>query len=289
MTIPKQQIKHKELRIKALVKKFNKLCQSLAGHIKANGALAGCVAPEQLNLKSLFEINIDDPIWFDAGLSEDNKESAVPCWLGDDDVRQGIVGLLEVDRCKEELKRLKHKCSNLQSWFAAQWESTMQAHRNAEGAPSFIFLGGIQLTSDTVHHPTVAFHLKQWLSNLHNLCWVWRTKVDSLPTDGSPCLPWGPTLVELADGASRGTEWKYAQDIQVTRDNHSNIELMLSDDEDGLIMEDDPMEDKYILEALEALELNDACKESDFCERQNHELESVRLQASSIWSVSTDP
>ncbi|KAF8586494.1 hypothetical protein K439DRAFT_1646179 [Ramaria rubella] len=72
-----EQIKCKEPRIKELVWKDNKLCLSLAQHIESKCAPPNSFAPMQINLHRVFQIDIDDPIWVDVGL-EDEEIGLVP-------------------------------------------------------------------------------------------------------------------------------------------------------------------------------------------------------------------
>jgi hypothetical protein len=88
---------------------------------------------EPLELKGLFEIEIDDPIWYDKGLRNDKDEGTVPCWLGGNAVRSGIVAPFDIDQCKEEALRLKRERSNMQCWFLEEWDAVRHAHRTAEG------------------------------------------------------------------------------------------------------------------------------------------------------------
>jgi hypothetical protein len=39
--------------------------------------LSGSVAPDPLDLKGLFQMDMDDPIWFDTGLGEEGEDTTV--------------------------------------------------------------------------------------------------------------------------------------------------------------------------------------------------------------------
>lgn len=69
----------------------------------------------------LFDLDVDDEIWQDIRLHDQNQESELPCWMSDDKVRMGIKALLEPDRCKEEEARLIHERRALQVWFSEEW------------------------------------------------------------------------------------------------------------------------------------------------------------------------
>jgi hypothetical protein len=48
-------------------------------------------------------------------------DGPIPRWLGDENVRDGIKALLELDRCCEEETRLcKERCA-LQEWMMEEW------------------------------------------------------------------------------------------------------------------------------------------------------------------------
>lgn len=47
-------------------------------------------------------------------------EVAVPPWLGDSTVRNGIRGMLRQDRCLEERRRLGEEADNLCRWFGKE-------------------------------------------------------------------------------------------------------------------------------------------------------------------------
>ena len=75
----------------------------------------------------MFSLDVDDPIWDDVGLDEDNHTEAVsvavPAWLGDEAVRSGIRGLLQLDRVEEEEARLRHELSVLEEWLDIEWRA----------------------------------------------------------------------------------------------------------------------------------------------------------------------
>ena len=74
----------------------------------------------------------DDPIWQDLGLEEvgeeeDSAPRSIPRWLGDKAVRDGIIAMLEVDRCEEEYERLRLERCAIQEWTSAEWEAITTA------------------------------------------------------------------------------------------------------------------------------------------------------------------
>ncbi|KAG6847718.1 hypothetical protein H0H93_006354, partial [Arthromyces matolae] len=97
-------IKRHDSSITQLATKYNQLCDTLANLIKKKKAPARSV-------KGLFSLDVDDTIWEDVGLNEDDIEP--PAWLADQAVRDGIKALLEHDRCSEEDICLRHKCCSM--------------------------------------------------------------------------------------------------------------------------------------------------------------------------------
>ena len=47
-------------------------------------------------MKGLFALDVDDIIWQDVGLNDENWEDP-PHWLCDADVRSGILAMLDLD------------------------------------------------------------------------------------------------------------------------------------------------------------------------------------------------
>jgi len=113
-----QQIKHKEPGIQTLARKYNTLCQSLEEKIKLKKGPLGAIAPLPIEMDRLFKLDVDDNIWQDIGLTDNNDEDLdIPAWLGDECVRAGIKSLLELDHCKEERNRLISECISMRQWL----------------------------------------------------------------------------------------------------------------------------------------------------------------------------
>ena len=71
--------------------------------------------PRKLEITKIFRLDVDDDLWQeDPGLGSQESD-ALPSWLSDDKVREGIVAMLEEDRCKEEKEHLNHECVAIQS------------------------------------------------------------------------------------------------------------------------------------------------------------------------------
>ncbi|KAG6805150.1 hypothetical protein H0H92_000519, partial [Tricholoma furcatifolium] len=96
---------------------------SLANMIEAGKAPPGVVAPQKIETKGLFALDVDDTIWQDIGLAADENSINItpPAWLADESVRSGIKAVLEHDRCIEELERLQRECRSMRLWLAEEW------------------------------------------------------------------------------------------------------------------------------------------------------------------------
>jgi hypothetical protein len=78
------------------------------------------MAPQHIVRDGLFKLDVDDDIWQDVGL-DDELEGPIPRWLGDENVRDGIKNLLELDRCREEEIRLQKERCTMQDWMREEW------------------------------------------------------------------------------------------------------------------------------------------------------------------------
>lgn len=125
-------MKRREPGILALAKSYNKLCEDLASLIKRRKALPGAVPPTPMARHGLFKLDVDDDIWQDVGLSDEEGVVAdIPLWLGDDDVREGIRARLELDRCIEEEDCLGKECCTMQEWMIEEWNVPKEAETDA--------------------------------------------------------------------------------------------------------------------------------------------------------------
>jgi hypothetical protein len=125
-------IKRREPGITKLAKMYNDLCNQMQsrvrqGHVKRNVAL-----PLPINVQKLFSLDVDDEIWQDAGLDDDDDDGTVALWLEDSQTRDGIKYLLTLDRCLEEEVRLRKERTSLQEWMCEEW-STLQRAYNLTG------------------------------------------------------------------------------------------------------------------------------------------------------------
>ncbi|GBE80067.1 hypothetical protein SCP_0212700 [Sparassis crispa] len=113
-------IKRREPGILKLAKTYNDLCKQMDLLIKQRKAPRYAVSLQPIQGNGLFKLDIDDDIWQDVGLDDDDDIAAVPRWLGDETVREGIKNRLLLDRCNEEEERLREERCSLQEWFAEE-------------------------------------------------------------------------------------------------------------------------------------------------------------------------
>ncbi|KII83000.1 hypothetical protein PLICRDRAFT_76994, partial [Plicaturopsis crispa FD-325 SS-3] len=178
-------VKRREPGILALARAYNKLCDELVSLIKRRKGLPGAVAPARIQREGLFKLDVDDDIWQDIGLDDDeNGNGEIPLWLGDDNVREGIRARLELDRCIEEEARLgKERCA-MQEWMLEEWMVLKEAKSDADGFDE-----------------DMLYQLKLRKEYLLRLCLTWQKMVGGIVPSQPMPESWGPTLEELIDTA----------------------------------------------------------------------------------------
>ncbi|CAK5278726.1 unnamed protein product [Mycena citricolor] len=109
-----------------LIDKFNSLCSRLEEIQPPHCSVPIPVPlPTKLNeLKS--HTNLFEDIWISP------SEGAVPLWLSDDRVREGITSLHVLDRCHEEELRLGRESENMLRWINQETSLISQALHNDE-------------------------------------------------------------------------------------------------------------------------------------------------------------
>lgn len=128
-------MKRRDPGIQELVRHYNKLCTEMEALIRARKAPRNAVAPQPIDPKGIWGLDVDDDIWQDVGLDDRyDDESEPPKWLKDDSVRAGIKAMLEKDRCEEEMPRLFHECRALRYWLSEEWNAVTLAMETAKDA-----------------------------------------------------------------------------------------------------------------------------------------------------------
>jgi hypothetical protein len=125
-------VKRREPGILKLAKTYNDLCTEMQTLARRRKASRNVALPQLVDVHKLFALDVDDEIWQDVGLDEDD-DGAAPLWLTDTKTRKGIQHLLMVDRCIEEEARLKKEQVALQEWMCEEWSTLERACTSTAG------------------------------------------------------------------------------------------------------------------------------------------------------------
>ncbi|KAJ7587793.1 hypothetical protein C8J56DRAFT_1014557 [Mycena floridula] len=200
-THTESQVKRKDPGIQQLVRTYNALCVDLTKAIHLGQGPMNAVVPHLIEKDDVFSIDIDNEIWQDVGLDDDER-SDIPRWLGDDQVRSGIRTLLEWDRCQEEKLRLEKEVRGLHQWMHEEW-------RCQDSDESLLYF----------------LHLRA--DYLALLCVTWIPKI-GLITQIFPDNSWGPALEDLrhAKGVKSQLQLNLELENDSDDDSSSGAELL---------------------------------------------------------------
>src|SRR5258708_36070739 len=97
-------MKHCEPSIAATIKKYNETCNKMVD-MKLNGWVSNqAVVPPELELKGLFDLNVNADIWLHFGNnSTELPDQAPPPWLADSSVRRHISLAQEIMNCHRKI------------------------------------------------------------------------------------------------------------------------------------------------------------------------------------------
>lgn len=212
--------------------------------IDSGKAPPGVLYPKSLPKEGLYALDVDSPIWDDVGLNDAGSD-AVPAWLGDDEVRQGIPAWLTIQRCDEELIRLKKECANLQRWAKREWDELAQSAQIIGICPNItcISFDSTDLRRSSADK-NVQFYLDHRITELRKLIAAWKTSVRTVCPE-TYALCWGPT--DLVNSAPRDPAPSEAFEDDGGDEEHNSD----SDDESALAVED------RILKAMEEVNLTE--------------------------------
>ncbi|KAF7372941.1 hypothetical protein MSAN_00501100 [Mycena sanguinolenta] len=205
-----------------LVQTYNKLCGQIVKLIRDKHAPKGAVAPPEIQEKGIYQLDVDDMIWQDLGLDEDDEEP--PVWLTDNRVRSGIRAMFQKDRCEEEAPRLLRERRHLQIWFATEWMVVGDLIAAMEGG--------------------VRYQFELQRQKLLELYVHWKKSLDRIAFDDADLPEWGPTDAEV----------KACQTSNVTP---SWVEEDQGNESDGGEWEEEDDEDNDIFQIVEAVERAD--------------------------------
>ncbi|KAF6747086.1 hypothetical protein DFP72DRAFT_992656 [Ephemerocybe angulata] len=167
----KRQVSRHSGSITTTLKKYNDLCGEIEVMLRQGKAPPGMIAPQRIPPENLYSLDVDSVIWDDSGLHE-TDEVTVPGWMGNDEIRRGIVAWLEVQRCNEELTRLRRECLNLQVFALREWEGLAAAYEFCD-------------------NNDIKYQLLTMQKNLSSLIATWRENIRIVSRD-TWLKSWGP-------------------------------------------------------------------------------------------------
>jgi hypothetical protein len=134
-----QAIKRRYRSVKGLVADYNKRRESMKKLRGRRGIPRRAVIPPSIDMKGLFTLDVNNDIWQDIGLADDEFDGDVPPWLGDDTVRNGIRLVQDITNCQDELELCMRESHSLQHWFDEESASMMTVLNSCTGV-SFFFM-----------------------------------------------------------------------------------------------------------------------------------------------------
>lgn len=111
----KKSISNREQGLKQLAQSYNREVTVMTELKENDLRYRNTIVPKLLDLNNLFRLDIFSTIWDDFGL-EEGDENEAQLWEFDENVRQGVRAMLELDRSKEEEERLWWEVSSLGRW-----------------------------------------------------------------------------------------------------------------------------------------------------------------------------
>ncbi|KAJ6535698.1 hypothetical protein B0H19DRAFT_1213812 [Mycena capillaripes] len=230
-------VKRRNPGIQELVWHYNRLCAQMATLIGQKKAPRNAVAAQEIDPKSIWGLDVDDEIWQDVGLDDAYDGQEPPLWLKSEQVRNGIKGMLELDRCTEEEPRVFHECRALRYWLAEEWDAVNSA----------------MTAADEQNNAGVVYQLKLRRKELCQLCATWKAAIRPIPfkTEGLP--PWGPSdqellAVRVEDVVSKTGNKAWEEDNDDDDDDDDD------DDKDDYVSSDEE-EEELPIEEIEAFQL----------------------------------
>ncbi|KAJ3735638.1 hypothetical protein DFJ43DRAFT_1129945 [Lentinula guzmanii] len=156
-------VKRRDPGIQKLARSYNKHVSDMLELIRRRQAPRNAVAPLPIALKGLYNLDVDDNIWEDIGLNDDDDEGPPP-WLSSERVRKGIKGILLRDRSDEELRRLRHEMRAMREWMREEWELLLRA------------IDGVKASGDLSIH----YQLLERKDALLRLCITWSQSLSAV-------------------------------------------------------------------------------------------------------------
>jgi len=227
-------LKRREPSLKKLVQKYNQKCQALVEKLKGSRRPRHVKGLAEIDLSTIWELDVDDDIWNDA-LYLDDEEEKIPEWLGNEDMRGAIRNRVENERCKEELVRLLKERNNLRSWMVTEWRAT-------------------KATMEFDQDEWLMFQLELKLEKLALLAGRWEKAVEVMKEDLEE-EDWGPSREILI--AARAQEKEMRRDVFVIPEMRRSNDQEMDDErsESGSEVYDEEDETEEIITEMYNLEL----------------------------------
>ncbi|KZV96305.1 hypothetical protein EXIGLDRAFT_765408 [Exidia glandulosa HHB12029] len=240
-------VHRREQNLNAQVRKFNALVVKIEVLVKqGKGPKRHTRLPRKLEARKLFRLDVDDDIWQeDPGLGP--QDDVLPRWQTDERVKNGIVALLEVQRCKEELERLSAEIVTLEAWWK---EEDRRLREFAEDRrESAALRSAVKKRIGTHAQLKARWQYDLRLSKLGVV--IGRpttgttTPGDEVDVVASAALAWGSS--DEGEEATKGEEQKNDGADEGSDDDRSSMYGSVDEDE----------EDDAVAEMLDELELGD--------------------------------
>ncbi|KAF9230152.1 hypothetical protein BU15DRAFT_83984, partial [Melanogaster broomeanus] len=216
------------------VSPYPSLVQITNSEYTPNGACTrGATPPNPIARDGLFLLDVDDNIWQDIGLYDEDDSVHPPAWLADEKVREGIRFMLEYDRCVEEQLRLTKERCLLQEYMLEEWTRAETLCRETDDEDLIYYLQ----------------RRKDWL---HDVYQDWRIKVLAIPSAWPMPASWGPSNLARSDDQEQGySNDDYSNDSQTEQSENGSVDYLLDTAEDVALA------DEYRYANLHDLDLDD--------------------------------
>ncbi|KAG6806585.1 hypothetical protein H0H92_010745 [Tricholoma furcatifolium] len=219
--------------ISRLASNYNRVVETMEELIKTRKAPSHAICPQKIDTKGLYALDVDDTIWQDSGLNDDDDSPAPPPWLANEKVREGIKVVLLYDRCLEERARLQHECRSMRIWFAEEWKV-------------------LNLAMDTDDN-SLRFFLTHRREYLSRICIRWQKSTQGLDFGDLATLPeWGPSPEELIQARVAQVVLSVAQTTPSAGDNVDR------EVEDRSESEESDVEESGLADLLDTLDIAQA-------------------------------
>jgi hypothetical protein len=183
--------------------------------VDSGGAPRGAKVPDQIVRDGLFQLDVDNSIWQDIPL---NDGEDMPRWLGDEQVREGIKWMLQLDRCREEEHRLLRERVAMQDWMTEEWSLIERAQQCTVSVVA-TYVEFLCLTYVLHENSSLMYQLECKKVSLARLCAIWQTKVQGIPFSSTQVFPtsWGPSESDILQALKLEytASWEWDQEEEV--------------------------------------------------------------------------